>query len=128
MTKIEEIALKAKEKQAQDKAAQELRQEREKEEKLEKILQEFEKGFSKQLPLLEEAGITYSAQFKPFNKGYCIHFEREHNSVKMDFVSATSYRYEFGESDSYNKFFYGEWDKEDFLVYLYDNLWKKKPF
>lgn len=99
-----------------------------------KLLEEFELGFKEELDMLHKEGIKYSAHLQnyryPFMGAY-IEFKKGKNSVKMDFNSRNNYRYEFVKYshnyDNPQKMVYGEWDKEDFIIYLQENLYKPEP-
>ena len=91
-----------------------------------KLLEEFKIGFSEQLPLLEEAKITFSAHqndARYSHKGSHILFKLNKSELRMDFTNRRSYRYEHKTEGG--TMTYGEWNKEKFILFIYDNLLKK---
>ncbi len=97
-----------------------------------KILQEFEIGFAKELPLLKDAGISYSAHYNSQydHEGTYIKFCFVGQELKMDFSARNSYRYEYtgrrGEAGNYGRMVFGDWNKEDFILFIYTGLIVKK--
>ncbi len=94
------------------------------------LLVEFETGFAEQLPLLKESGISWSAHINSryTQDGFYIKFKSGDIELKMDFNSAKSYRYEYtGKKGKYNygSMCYGNWDKEDFLLFIDEHLLDK---
>lgn len=94
-----------------------------------KLLSEFEIGFKDFLDLIKMEGINYKAQMQDdryAHFGTYIEFFRGDKSVKMDFNSRNSYRYEFVKHNNdgrYGTMVYGEWSKDKFLVFLYRSLY-----
>jgi hypothetical protein len=92
------------------------------------LLKDFEASFSNQLPLLIEAGIKWSAHFNDnhfHHKGSFIMFTHNGKELKMDFNGRKSYRYEYipcTPGRRIGKSVYGEWDKEDFILFIDENL------
>lgn len=98
-----------------------------------RITCEFEAGFKDILPMLKEAGITYKGGTQhrnyPSNATY-IEFFLGEKSLKMDFIHRKLYRYEFVRK-SYNSIncgtmTYGDWDKDRFILWIYDELINKQ--
>ena len=99
-----------------------------------RITNEFEAGFVDVLPMLKEAGITYKGGTQhrnyPSNATY-IEFFYGKKSLKMDFVHRKSYRYEFVYKSSPSDYrnhctmTYGDWDKDRFIMWIYDELINK---
>ena len=100
--------------------------------KIGEILFEFEKGFLNELPLLKEENIKWSVhlqnnRYEHF--GCYIQFKLGKRILKMDFLNAKQYRYEFnpyGNSGQLGTMNYDNWEKEQFLVWIYDNLIAEK--
>ena len=112
--------------------------------KLDKILKDFKETFRDFLPLLDEAGIAYSAHFNSNYEyaGSYILFERfiasedpceiiegikKPKTLKMDFYNGTSYRYEYvfnPHSDRYGTKCLGVWPKTDLILFIYKGLFK----
>ncbi len=100
-----------------------------------RITSEFEARFEDILPMLKEAGITYKGGTQhhnyPSNATY-IEFFLGEKSLKMDFVHRKSYRYEFVYKSSPSDYrqngtmTYGEWDKDRFILWIYDELINKQ--
>ena len=94
------------------------------------LLEEFEKGFKEQLPMLADAGIKWNARYNSMydHEGAYIQFRLGEKTLKMDFGSATSYRYEYTGrvgSGTHGCMVYGDWPKDDFIIFIYNNLIKK---
>jgi len=112
--------------------------------KLEKILKNFKETFKDFLPLLDEAGIIYSAHFNSNYEyaGSYILFERlmpsedpseiiegikKSKTLKMDFYDGNSYRYEYvfdQRGDRHGTKCLGNWPKTDLILFIYNGLFK----
>ena len=114
--------------------------------KLDKILKDFKETFKEYLPLLDEAGIKYSAHFNDPRyeyQGSYIQFEMQRTDkqphvakimgpkvLKMDFDNGMSYRYEYVPYNSRvndgicGKSVYGNWPKKDLILFIYNGLFK----
>jgi hypothetical protein len=112
------------------------KQEQEKQEFLaiiKRLEDEFKIGFAEEIPLLEESGINWSAHLQDNryeHMGAYILFEKDGKSVKMDFNHRKSYRYEFvphsnHEHGARGSMVFGEWNKEDFYLFIDSNLLSK---
>ncbi len=118
--------------QARENARKDLEQiRRDKRQESIRILEdEFRVGFADEIPLLEEAGIKWSAHFQDPDyefKGAYILFEKDDKRLKMDFASRGSYRYEYVpyslEEYAYRgSMVYGNWTKEEFILWIDENL------
>lgn len=101
----------------------------EKQEKLSNLTMEFEEGFKEEIPLLKEAGIEYEACINPNSSlDKYIKFTLGTKTLKMDFSSKTSYRYECPPTTREGRWGnkqYGKWPKEDFILWIDDELIKK---
>lgn len=98
--------------------------------KLDNLLQEFEIGFADYLSMLKEAGVSWSAHFNTAweHQGSYIKFKKEEKELKMDFSTRDSYRYEYVGvlgRERMGKMVYGNWSKEDFVLFINDNLLSK---
>jgi hypothetical protein len=95
------------------------------------ILREFEEAFKDFLPLLAEEGISYAAYFNTryTYQGAYILFTKGSRACKMDFSNRTSYRYEYNkyELGRTGNSVYGEWPKEEFLLFLDRELLEPLP-
>lgn len=113
------------------------------------ILEDFKETFRDYLPLLDEAGIEYNAYFNdnryPGLYGSYIEFKRTVPSVdardiveggkntitlRMDFDHGKSYRYEHvvrgSSTRKVGRSVYGEWPKEDIVMFLYGGLFARE--
>ena len=90
--------------------------------RLAKIVTEFEAGFESELPLLKEAGITYSPHYTDDDLNSFIRFEKDNRILDMDFNNRNSYRYEHPENREHFTKTYGEWSKDDFILWIDENL------
>lgn len=94
---------------------------------------EFKAGFAEEIPLLDEAGIKWAAHWQDPDyefKGSYILFETDSKQLKMDFINRDAYRYEYVQHslDEYRNrgtMVYGDWPKEDFIVWLDDQLFNE---
>lgn len=123
-TTLVERALKIKEQeQTEEQKAISARQ-REIDSRCENILESFKRGFKDEVPLLTDEGITFSAHFTTNyeHQGTYIMFKRGDKSVKMDFSNEFKYRYEYTRPEQAGSMVYAEWDKDKFIVFIYDNL------
>lgn len=100
---------------------------------IKRITEEFEAGFAEILPLLKDAGITYKGGTQEFNypsNATYIEFFYDGKYLKMDFNHRKSYRYEFAKKSytqiNYGTMTFGEWDKDRFIVWIYDELINKQ--
>lgn len=87
---------------------------------------EFEARFKNLLPALKAEGIKYSVRMKDEHwdhKGYYILFKKNNKTCKMDFTNGTSFRLEYTEPGQHGRMVYGNWSDEDFILYLYNNLY-----
>lgn len=92
------------------------------------ISREFEIGFASQLPLLEQAGINWSAHFnnnRYHYDGSYILFEKDGKILEMDFLNSKSYKYEHEYPRGVSTKCYGEWPKDDFLIFIDEELLQK---
>ena len=87
---------------------------------------QFKEGFADYLNLLKKEGIQWKAEMqdrKYSHKGSFIEFTKKDKSVRMDFNSQCSYRYEFvihDQEPSMARSTFGEWDKKGFILFLYN--------
>jgi hypothetical protein len=98
--------------------------------KRDELRQMFLEGFKDIIPLLDDAEITFEAQFKdndyPDLYGGHISFKYKGQELKMDFNTGISYRYEYStKNDRNGRSVYGNWPHEDFIVWIYRNLINK---
>ncbi len=91
-------------------------------------LNEFKIGFKDELPILKEAGIKYSAHFRDIryeHMGVYILLKKGKREIRMEFSSRTSYRYEYiPNGPHYGTHCFGNWPKEDFIVFVDKGLLK----
>lgn len=90
---------------------------------------QFEKEFAAEIPLLTEAGIRYRVFMKGIynHQGYYVLFYKpgdveQGRGLKMDFNGPGSYRYEYTERERIGTIAFGEWDKEEFLLWVAQGL------
>lgn len=90
------------------------------------ITEQFRTAFLEYLPMMQEAGIKWSAHMQDrrySSMGTFILFQKEHVVARMDFSNAKSYRYEFVRHDQgYGTMVYDEWDKRRFALFLYEKI------
>lgn len=91
------------------------------------IRKAFEHRFESELPMLKEANIYYSAHAKgdySYMGHYILFVRNNGRELRMDFESETSYRYEYTPSEDGNRILgkkvFGEWEKSDFILFLYN--------
>lgn len=91
-----------------------------------RLFKAFETAFSTVLPLLKEAGISYSVHYQNeryFHMGTYILFATSTDTLKMDFSGENSYRYEHVKYDhGYASMCYGKWDMDRFIVWIDEKL------
>lgn len=100
---------------------------------IERLQNEFEIGFKEQISLLNESGIKWSAHLnndKYEDQGAYILFKKGDKSIKMDFNNRVSYRYEYfpyslNEYASKGTMVFGDWDKDDFYLFIDEKLLKQ---
>ena len=88
------------------------------------ILESFKHTFEDELPLIKEAGITFSAHHKGsyYNQGYYIKFRRGDKFLYMDYNGYNCYRYEYTDINAMGEDVYGAWPKDKFILFLYEGL------
>lgn len=111
--------------EAEQKKQQQLRDEEQ------KYLNVFNNEFAEQLPLLEEAGIRVEARREANNDVYItlvreLSFEEGNNREADMEVSLTGgYRFEHPRREGHARSVFGHWPKENFYVFVYENLFKE---
>ena len=86
---------------------------------------EFEECFAAYLPLLKKEGIKWNPDLqnrRHTHHGSFIEFTKGDKSAKMDFHNRHSYRYEYVPNNSQGNSIYGKWDKEGFILFLYEGF------
>ena len=89
----------------------------------------FEADFAEVLPMITDAGITYSPHYKTEweYQGTYIEFQFENKTLKMDYSMKGSYRYEYTKPDTTGSKTYGTWGMEDFIVWIVEKLVDAEP-
>lgn len=91
------------------------------------LILEFEEAFQEYLPLIKDAGITYTGFVRYADK--CIVFQKDDMLKAFDFSSKDSYRYEDSvyKKKQYGSIMcYGAWPKDELIVYLYEAFFKSE--
>jgi hypothetical protein len=101
----------------------------ERKKKEEAILESFKSTFFDFIPMIEEEGIVISAHFKSAyeHKGSFIQFQKVDRVLRMDYLNAIQYRYEYTnpDRDTIGRSVFGTWPKADLVLYIYDELLSK---
>ncbi len=134
MTKIAELAAKIRLENKQVIEAQDAKYKKEREAEILNLLTEFEEGFKNEIPMLKEAGITYSAHFNTVyaHQGAYILFKHGLKELRMDFNNRISFRYEYtpwirGLSERVmGRCVYGDWPKDEFILFIDEGLIQQK--
>jgi len=124
ITKAKEILKQKKE----EISAKEMAEQQKLSKEIKACLDAFEKEFIDYLPMLKEAGIAWSAKMKFYPwifQGVYIDFETGLSHLHMDITTGGAYRYESPPLGTNGKMVFGKWPKEDFVVWIYENLLKK---
>ncbi len=97
-----------------------------------KLRNYFEEKFIDVLPMLAEAGITYTAHRQNLqypHMGSYIKFSLGDNHLNMDISETGRWRYQYVRYNPNNPYgatmTYGEWSMDQFIVWITENLIKK---
>lgn len=126
-TTLERLAEASLSRNAQSKQDEEIEMNRRADEQEKWLLDQFEKGFQDQLPILKEAGISYSAHLihrRYSYQGGFIKFSKGGTTLEMQIHDSVSYRYENPERDRMGSMQFGKWPKETFIEWLYQHFFE----
>lgn len=88
-----------------------------------KVLKLFMEEFKDYLPMLQEAGIAVTSDHKTDSgTEVYIRFKKGRRILRMDYSLSGTYRYEYTNPGYGARGVYDKWDKEDFIMFIYEGL------